>query len=81
MNIDLRPETADAILTNLALIEALDRGDTEAIQALTPDTLPDARRHLRAALMLLASVADLTGWNLNNTRQALILDTRKDDTE
>ena len=79
MNIDLRPETADAILSDLALIEALDRGDTEAIQALTPRTLTDANRHLRAALMLLAALADLTGWILNDARRALIhTETQKD---
>lgn len=82
MNTGLRPETADAILTCLALIEAYERGDDEAIQALTPNTLTDTHRHLRAALMLLAALADLTDWNLNDARRALIyLDTRKDETE
>lgn len=82
MNTGLRPETTDAILTCFALIEAYERGDDEAVQALTPNTLTDSRRHLRAALMLLASVAELTGWNLNAVRQSLICsDTRKDDTE
>ena len=82
MNTYLRPETADAILTCLALIEAYERGDDEAIQALTPNTLTDSRRHLRAALMLLASVSDVTGWNRNNMRQSLICsNTRKDNTE
>ena len=82
MNTGLRPETTDALLTVLALIEAHDRGDHEAIQELTPNTLTESRRHLRAALMLLASVSELTGWNLDNVRQSLICsDTRKDDTE
>lgn len=82
MNTGLRPETTDAILTCFALIEAYERGDDEAVRALTPNTLTDSRRHLRAALMLLASVSELTGWNLNAVRQSLICsDTRKDDTE
>ena len=72
MNTGLRPETTDALLTVLALIEAHDRGDDEAVQALTARDLTESRRHLRAALMLLASVADLTGWNLNDARRALI---------
>ena len=82
MNTGLRPETTDAILTCFALIEAYERGDDEAVRALTPNTLTDSRRHLRAALMLLASVSELTGWNLNAVRQSLISsNTRKDDTE
>ena len=82
MNTGLRPETTDAILTCFALIEAYERGDDEAVQALTARDLTESRRHLRAALMLLASVSELTGWNLNAVRQSLICsDTRKDDTK
>ena len=82
MNTGLRPETTDAILTCFALIEAYERGDDEAVQALTARDLTESRRHLRAALMLLASVSELTGWNLNAVRQSLISsNTRKDDTE
>ena len=72
MNTGLRPETTDAILTCFALIEAYERGDDEAVQALTARDLTESRRHLRAALMLLAALADLTGWNLNDARRALI---------
>lgn len=81
MSIELRPETTDAILTVFALIEALERGDDEAVRALTPNDLNDSRRHLRAALMLLASVAELTGWSLSDARRALILASLEGDTE